>query len=67
MRSRLINRKNIGTVLVLVGFVLAIGLAGSSDIGSIPFLKAVIGAIGSLILMGFGAVLLGGAADESSL
>ena len=67
MLSRLMNRKNIGTVLVLVGFILAIGLAGSSDIGSIPFLKAVIGAIGSLILMGSGAVLLGGAADESSL
>ncbi len=67
MLSRLMNRKNIGTVLVLVGFVLVIGLAGSSDIGSIPFPKAVIGAIGSLVLMGAGAVLLGGAADESSL
>jgi len=67
MRSRLINRKTIGTVLVLVGLVSAIGLAGSSDIGSIPFLKAVIGAMGSLALMGAGAVLLGGEQNEDTL
>lgn len=64
MLSRLMNRKNIGTVLVLVGFVSAIGLAGSSDVGSIPFLKAVIGAIGSLVLMGAGAMLIGGGLDD---
>lgn len=64
MLSRLMNRKNIGTVLVLVGFVIAIGLAGSSDIGSIPFLKAAIGAIGSLVLMGAGAMLIGGGLDD---
>lgn len=64
MRSGLIkNRKTIGAVLVLIGLFLAVGFAGSSDIGSIPFLKAVLGAIGSLGLMGAGALLIGGEAE----
>ena len=63
MRSGLINRKTIGAVLVLIGFLFAFGLAGSSDVGSIPFLKAVFGAIGSIVLMGAGAKLIGGDAE----
>lgn len=63
MLSRLINRKTIGAVLVLIGFLFAIGLAGSSDVGSVPFLKAVLGAIGSIVMMGAGAKLIGGDAE----
>ena len=63
MLSRLINRKTIGAVLVLIGFLFAIGLAGSSDVGSVPLLKAVLGAIGSIVLMGAGAKLIGGDAE----
>ena len=65
MRSGLIkNRKTIGAVLVLIGLFLTVGFAGSSDIGSISFLKAVLGAIGSLGLMGTGAMLIGGGLDD---
>lgn len=64
MLSRLINRKTIGAVLVLIGFMFAIGLAGSSDIGSISFVKAALGAIGSLAIMGAGAKLIGGELDD---
>ena len=63
MRSGLINRKTIGAVLVLIGFLFAIGLAGSSDVGSVPFLKAVFGAVGCLGLIGIGAKLIGGGAE----
>lgn len=63
MRSGLINRKTIGAVLVLIGFLFAIGLAGSSDVGSIPFLKAVLGAVGCLGMMGIGTKLIGGGAE----
>ena len=63
MLSRLINRKTIGAVLVLIGFLFAIGLAGSSDVGSVSLLKAVFGAIGSIVMMGAGAKLIGGDAE----
>lgn len=64
MLSRLINRKTIGAVLVLIGFLFAIGLAGSCDVGSVPLLKAVLGAVGCLGMMGIGTKLIGGGLDD---
>lgn len=68
MLSRLIrNRKKIGAGLVLIGLFLAAGFAGSCDTGSMSFLKAALGALVSLAMMGSGAVLIGGEQNEDTL
>lgn len=68
MLSRLIrNRKTIGAGLVLIGLFLAAGFAGSCDTGSVSFLKAALGALVSLAMMGSGAVLIGGEKNEDTL
>lgn len=68
MLSRLIrNRKTIGAGLVLIGLFLAAGFAGSCDTGSMSFLKAALGALVSLAMMGSGAVLIGGEQNEDTL
>lgn len=68
MLSRLIrNRKTIGAGLVLIGLFLAAGFAGSCDTGSMSFLKAALGALASLAMMGSGAVLIGGEKNEGTL
>lgn len=65
MLSRLIrNRKTIGAGLVLIGLLLAAGFAGSCDTGSMSFLKAALGALVSLTIMGSGAVLIGGESND---
>ena len=67
MLSRLIrNRKTIGAGLVLIGLLLAAGFAGSCDTGSMSFLKAALGALASLAMMGSGAVLIGGDEDADA-
>ena len=67
MLSRLMNRKKVGAVLVLIGLFLAAGFAGSSDIGSMSFFKAALGALVSMGVMVAGAVLIGGEQNEDSL
>ena len=67
MLSRLMNRKTVGAFLVLIGLFLAAGFAGSCDTGSMCFFKAALGALVSLILMGSGAVLIGGEQNEDTL
>lgn len=68
MLSRLIrNRKTTGAGLVLIGLFLAAGFAGSCDTGSMSFLKAALGALASLAMMGSGAVLIGGEKNEDTL
>ena len=67
MLSRLMNRKTVGAGLVLIGLLLAAGFAGSCDTGSMCFFKAALGALVSLILMGSGAVLIGGEQNEGTL
>ena len=67
MLSRLMNRKTVGAGLVLIGLFLAAGFAGSCDTGSMCFFKAALGALVSLILMGSGAVLIGGEQNEGTL
>lgn len=65
MLSRLIrNRKTIGAGLVLIGLLFAAGFAGSCDTGSMSFLKAALGALVSLTIMGSGAVLIGGESND---
>lgn len=66
MFSRL--RKKIGAVLVLVGFVALIGMAGADDVavaGGVhsPIVPLILKGILFLGMMGTGAVLLGGEAD----
>lgn len=67
MLSRLMNRKTVGAVLVLIGLFLAAGFAGSSDIGSMCFLKAALGALVSMGIMVAGAILIGGEQNEDTL
>lgn len=63
MFSRLMKKENVGAVLVLIGLLLAIGFAGSSDIGSMSFVKAVGGALMGLAVMVIGALMIGGEAE----
>lgn len=67
MLSRLMNRKKVGAMLVLIGLFLAAGFAGSSDIGSMCFFKAALGALVSMGVMVAGAVLIGGEQNEDTL
>ena len=64
MLSRLMNRKTVGAGLVLIGLFLAAGFAGSCDTGSMSFLKAALGALVCLAMMGSGAVLIGGESND---
>lgn len=66
MLSRLTEKKRtIGAVLVLVGFGLLIGIAGTSDIGAGGSLLAlVVKGCGCLAMMGAGAKMIGGGLDE---
>ena len=70
MFSRL--RKKIGAVLVLVGFVALIGMAGADDVAVAngvhsPMLPLLLKGILFLTMMAGGAVLIGGETDEDSL
>ena len=70
MFSRL--RKRIGAVLVLVGFIALIGMAGADDVAVAngihsPIIPLVFKGILFLGMMAGGAVLIGGETDEDSL
>lgn len=70
MFSRL--RKKIGAVLVLVGFVALIGMAGADDVAVAngvhsSIVPLILKGILFLAMMGTGAVLIGGETDEDSL
>lgn len=70
MFSRL--RKKIGAVLVLVGFVALIGMAGADDVAVVngvhsPIVPLILKGVLFLAMMGTGAVLIGGETDEDSL
>lgn len=70
MFSRL--RKKIGAVLVLVGFVALIGMAGADDVAVAngvhsSIVPLILKGILFLAMMGTGAVLIGGDTNEDSL
>ena len=63
-----IRRETVGGILVLIGFVLLIGFAGTSDIGQGGSVLALIGkGIVCLIGMTIGAYMIGGEADVDTL
>ena len=70
MFSRL--RKRIGAVLVLVGFVALIGMAGADDVAVAngihsPIVPLILKSVLFLSMMAGGAVLIGGETNEDSL
>ena len=70
MFSRL--RKRIGAVLILVGFIALIGMAGADDVAVAngihsPIIPLILKGILFLGMMTGGAVLIGGETDEDSL
>lgn len=64
-------RKHLGCVLLLLGSILLIGMAGADDVAVLdgvhaPIIPLLLKGILFLAMMGTGAVLIGGAGDESS-
>ena len=64
-------RKQIGGILAFAGFFLLLGMAGTDDVAVLngvhaPILPLLLKGILFLAMMGTGAVLIGGAGDESS-
>ena len=63
-----VKRERVGAVLVLAGFLALIGIAGTSDIGRISSVLAMIGeGIVCLAVMTAGAFMIGGEPDEDTL
>jgi hypothetical protein len=67
MFSRRELKRTIGAVIVLIGFGLLIGIAGSDDIGHGAILPLMLKGIGCLAVMGVGAKMVGGEPDEDTL
>lgn len=64
-------KKTIGGILAIAGFFLLLGMAGTDDVAVLngvhaPILPLLLKGILFLAMMGTGAVLIGGAGDESS-
>ena len=65
-----IREKTIGGILAIAGFLLLIGMAGTDDVAVLggvhaPILPLILKGILYLLMMGVGAMLIGGEADES--
>lgn len=60
---REINKRTIGAVIVLIGFMALIGVAGTSDIGHISMFPLMLKGIGCLVVMAIGAKMIGGDED----
>lgn len=63
-------KKTIGGILAFAGFFLLLGMAGTDDVAVLdgvhaPILPLLLKGILFLAMMGTGAVLIGGVADES--
>lgn len=63
-------KKHLGCGLLFLGFILLIGMAGTDDVAVLngvhaPILPLLLKAILFLVMMGAGAVLIGGVADEN--
>ena len=64
-------KKHLGCGLLLLGFIFLIGMAGADDVTVLngvhaPIVPLLLKGILFLAMMGTGAVLIGGAGDESS-
>ena len=64
-------RKQLGGILAIAGFILLLGMAGTDDVAVLdgdhaPIIPLLLKGILFLAMMGTGAVLIGGAGDESS-
>lgn len=64
-------RKQIGGILAIAGFFFLLGMAGTDDVAVLngvhaPIIPLLLKGILFLAMMGTGAVLIGGAGDESS-
>lgn len=64
-------RKQLGGILAIAGFFLLLGMAGTDDVAVLDGVHAsiiplLLKGILFLAMMGTGAVLIGGAGDESS-
>lgn len=64
-------KKHLGCGLLFLGFILLIGMAGTDDVAVLdgvhaPIIPLLLKGILFLAMMGTGAVLIGGAGDESS-
>ena len=64
-------RKQLGGILAIAGFFLLLGMAGTDDVAVLdgvhaPIIPLLLKGILFLAMMGAGAVLIGGAADENS-
>ena len=64
-------RRKIGSLLSFIGFTLLLSMAGADDVAVMegahgPMLPLVLKGILFLSMMAVGAVLIGGASDESS-
>lgn len=64
-------KRKIGSLLSFIGFSLLLGMAGADDVAVLegahgPMLPLVLKGILFLSMMAVGAVLIGGASDESS-
>lgn len=63
-------KKQLGGILAIAGFFLLLGMAGTDDVAVLdgdhaPIIPLLLKGILFLAMMGTGAVLIGGAADES--
>ncbi len=63
-------RKQFGGILAIAGFFLLLGMAGTDDVAVLdgvhaPIIPLLLKGILFLAMMGTGAVLIGGAGDES--
>ena len=63
-------RRKIGSLLSFIGFSLLLGMAGADDVAVLegahsPMLPLVLKGILFLSMMAVGAILIGGASDES--
>lgn len=64
-------KKQLGGILAIAGFILLLGMAGTDDVAMLdgdhaPIIPLLLKGILFLAMMGTGAVLIGGAGDESS-
>lgn len=64
-------KKQLGGILAIAGFFLLLGMAGTDDVAVLdgdhaPIIPLLLKGILFLAMMGTGAVLIGGAGDESS-
>ena len=64
---REINKRTIGGVIVLIGFLGLIGTAGTSDLSLVSIIPLMLKGIGCLVVMAIGGKMIGGEEDEDSL